>query len=962
MSGNNININDLKDVALQRIARSHDTKKKNGVLEGDEIFSFNNEIKEQNIVTNINNLQDLKNPQKLLTNKNIITVVENYSKNNKNTTLFGALIKETTIDRKERKRILLETFNIFYDAIFATTKTQSQKEELELLKNQFLNSVNEELDESWFESTISNSNINEIVNTILKYHSASSEELAGGIFDYIDNTNFSFGDTELSYLLDSIDSGNVISVAQKIKEHPANTDKESLLRILAQEYTFPFDNDEANDKKKRINTFVTQFFKATNYSESPYMDEAKKLVTSIINSFDTTSNILTGDIDLLDSLMDSILMTKPDDIANKLHTLLDENSYAVDRPDVRVLLDKINVSNVNEILKTFKSIGDKKSLLAMLDDEWNNEYKSEDYIKKIVLTQLDLSGRAQNANIKNTVLNSLEHENIEDVEALMKTILDKKQSPKTLANTLFNQLDDDEDNVNKEVVKYILNSINKDNVTNILKEFNILSNNKPLTAYLQKNSEESSINYVKQIANALIDANEKILDTEAFNSTFKLDKKTLQQYVAYNTQDIDDMSNFINAFLPTTAIMIAKTIKNIASDKQGAINDVTFKLWISKITPENVLSVIEEYKNQNNNETPINAIIEERNSNANMRQALILHILSAVITKIGEKNIDNTLIEKFTSNLEKELFSWGMASASELNAQLNQIIGNFESNEVSKTIVNRKVAFDPNNLKLTNVRANVPELSFGEKYGKYSWQYEKLKNIKTIEDVAKFTGLRVEFLEEMIEFEGYRKEKYKCSSDKLTIGIGHNFDSIKGPEKDYLYNQTLTDKEIYQIFTYDLVNTIHELIKNKKIETIHLTPGEYEALVDVCFNAPNHMKNLTEGTKLGIKYRKQNNLQDAASVLEQNTFEFNQQYSNGSIVAGLCKRRMHNVLRFMDVDTYSELEQYPNARNRIIFLLKNGAQASPIYKSFEYKNDVCKILGITSDEFNTLLNKEIKEN
>ena len=961
MSENKLIITNLKDVKLQTIARQFDTKNKNDILEDDELLAFNNELNRKGILTNITDLNIFKNKQNVLSDTNVITVVENYSKNNKETTLFGALLKNDSMSREERKRILLNSFEIFYNAILSTSKTNLQKAELEKLKSQFKILVNDELDNSWFEFTVDEDSINEIIQTMLKMHTVSSEELAGEIFDYIDNTSFSFGDKTFDYLLDSINSGNIISVMQKIKTHSNNTDKESLLRILAQEYTAPFDNEEVLDKKARISNIVIQFFQATNYYDTPYMNEVKPILNSIINSTDTGSNLLTGDIDLLDSIMDSILLNNPKDIANKLHSLIEDNSYAVDRPDVRILLDKINASNVNEILRTFSELGDKESLITILDEEWVDKYNPKDYINKIVLAQLDANGKAQDATIKNAVLSSLRNEEIKDTEKLMNIILNKKPTAKALAKVLFTELDDDADNVNKEVVKYILNNINKDNVTNILKEFNSLSNNKPLTAFLQENGTELSLNHIKHITNALIDAQEKKLNNEQFNATFKLDKEMLQKYVLDNIKNEKDITSFVNSFLPASSIIIAQTIEEIASEKTGAANDITFKLWISKITPENVINVIEEYKKMHDDETPINAIIEERKSDVNTRQALILHVLSAVISNIGEDKIDNALIENFTSRLEKELFGWGMASASTLNNLLNSMLGNSNTNEVRETIVDGKVIFDPNNLKLTNIRANVPELSFGEKYGEFSWQYEKLRNIKTLEDVAEFTGLRVEFLEEMIHFEGCRSEKYQCSSGKWTIGIGHNFHSTTGLEAEYLHRNELSDSEIYQIFTYDLTRTIHELVKNKKIETIHLTPGEYETLVDVCFNAPNFMKNLTAGTIQGIEHRKRNDLQGAAKILEQNAFELNQQYSNGVIVAGLCKRRMHNVLRFMDVDTYGELEQYPNARNRIIMLLKNGEQASPIYKMFEYKNDVCQILGITPEEFDALLNTEIKK-
>ena len=47
MSENSINISDLKDIALQAMARKYDVKTSNGKLEGEELLAFNKELKPQ---------------------------------------------------------------------------------------------------------------------------------------------------------------------------------------------------------------------------------------------------------------------------------------------------------------------------------------------------------------------------------------------------------------------------------------------------------------------------------------------------------------------------------------------------------------------------------------------------------------------------------------------------------------------------------------------------------------------------------------------------------------------------------------------------------------------------------------------------------------------------------------------------------------------------------------------------
>lgn len=948
MTDKSIRINDLKDVTLQKLAQKHDIDGDKGTLSGQEVLAFNNELKSLGIVTNISDLKVLKQPQKVISGKNVITVIENYSKNHKDTTLFGVFMKDDTFSRDERKKGLLATFEIFYNAVFSTATTNAQKAELEKLKKEFTLSVEDELQNSWFEWGVSETKVNEIVGTMLKIHTASSQELAGEIFDYIDDTSFSFGDREFSYLLDSVNEGNVISVAQKIKEHPANTGKESMLKILAQEYTAPFDEDESNDKKIRIKTFVEDYFKAAKYYDTPYMNEAKKLLNSIINSTDTGSNILTSDIEALDSLMDAVITNKPEDIASRLYTLYDNNSYALDRPDVRVLLDKINASNVQDIMLEFVQKGDKKSLLTMIDEEWVDDKNPKDHIKRIVLAQLDASGMAQNKIISGHVNNALVNEDVSDIEDLMKIVTVKNPDVELMAKTLHKQLVDDENNVNKEVVKYILNSINKDNVVELLSKFEKISGKTSLVEYLQDDGGELAQKYITQIVDKLVEVNSEQFKDEQFNITFGVLPKDIKKYVEDNIDDEEDITRLVKSFLPATPHEIVKNIKDIGADKTGAADDITFKLWVAKINSVNVDLVIDEYKKQYSDKTPINAIIEERGAEKSTRQALVLHILSSVVHKVGEDKIPPDLITKFTDKLEDELFGWGLAGASGLNTILNDILK-------IKVPEQKEIAtFNADNVKLTNVRVDVPELKLGKKVGLYSWEYEKLQHIKTLEDVAEFTGLRVEFLKEMIKFEGYKDTAYTCSSGKRTIGIGHNFHSASKNEKDYLEANSLTDTQINQIFAYDLTKAIHNLVEVKKIDTYELTSGEYEALVDLAFNAPGYMNNLTDKTLEGVRLRKEGKNLDAARVFEEATLEFNQQFSNGSIMPGLCKRRIQNVLRYMDVDNFAGLTSYPNARKRVIVLALNGYKHSSFLRQADYQKDVCEMLNITPEEFMSL--------
>ena len=526
-------------------------------------------------------------------------------------------------------------------------------------------------------------------------------------------------------------------------------------------------------------------------------------------------------------------------------------------------------------------------------------------------------------------------------------VIGKNKNTDFMSKTLFNELSDDTDNFDKEAVRYLLDGINKDNVVKFMESFNKLSKGKPLTQYLQEKGGVAAQEYILSITDNLLAANEKKFAGEDFNTTFGVLNSDIQKYIRDNITDEEDLTRVVNSMLKATPADIAKNIEDIASDKYGAAEDISFKLWVSKIDSSNAREVINEYKKQFDGNTPVNAIIEERSADVSTRQSQILHVLSSLVAQLGEDKVNPGNIADFNSRLEKELFGFGLASADKLNKLLAT---------VSAGIPERGTASGNNAgfTTLTNVRANVPEISLGEKYGNFSWQYSNLKDIKSLADIAELTGLSLDYLNEMKITEGVRPTAYKCSSNKRTIGIGHNFHNSKGEESQYLSNTTLSESEMYQILAYDLVKAINKLQNNRNIDTSKLTQGQFEALVDVSFNAPGYMKTLSEKTNAALAIRENGGDPNAQKAFDEAAYEFNQQLSNSKIAAGLCKRRIRNVLRYCGVENYHELPADSNAKKRITILALNGYNASSLLKKGIYTDEVCKILGITQEEFNAL--------
>lgn len=951
MSGQDgLRISDIKDKNLQQLAKTFDKGGKKGVLEGQELINFNkakSNYKPANIGVKINDLKTLINPQKVLDETNILAAIENYEKENNGKTLLGDFLKNDEISREQRKSGAIKTFEILYNKVLTGAKTEFQKQELLALKERFNKVVTEEMDDSWFEWGISTSEADEIVAQIQKVYTETSEELAHEIYDHADDNNFSYADKDFKYLLNSINAGNAIAVAQKVKNYKNNEGNESLLRVLAQEYTMPFSDEQKAEKKAQMKNFVNSYFQAAGYKDTPYMKEAQTLLDKIINSSDTGNNLLTSDLAKLDSLMEVVLIKQPKDIGKTLYTLIEDNSFAFSRTDVKVLMEKINSSNVNEVLNEFQQNPDKKTLLTLIDEEWGDDELRKSYINKVVKAQLDASGLAQNKAVSEHVNASLKNEAVEDTELLM-SVLGKNKNIDVMSKQLFNALSEDEENLDKEAVRYLLDGIDKNNVVKFMTSFNELSKGKPITEYLQENGDATAQEYILSITDSLLEVNAAKFENEEFNSTFGVLKTDVKNYIRKNISDKEDVSRVVNSFLPASSTDIAKNIEDIASDKNGAPDDISFKLWVSKIDKTNAREVIKAYQETYDGHTPINAIIEEYTSGVGERQSQVLHVLSSLVNEIGADKVNPGNIADFNNRLEKELFGFGPASATKLNKLLAA---------VSAGIPEKGRQIDNNNIEiadLDNIRPGINELSLGKKYGNFSWQYSNLKNIKSLDDIAELTGLSIDYLKEMKITEGVRETAYKCSSGKRTIGIGHNFHNTKGEERKYLDNATLSESEMYQILAYDLIKAISKLKNNRNIDTSKLTQGQFEALVDVSFNAPGFMKTLAEKTNTALVIQESDSASKAEKAFDEAAYEFNQQLSNSKISAGLCKRRLRNVLRYCGVNSFKELPADSEARKRAIILAKNGYNASSILKKTKYTEDICKILGITEEEFNAL--------
>ena len=90
---------------------------------------------------------------------------------------------------------------------------------------------------------------------------------------------------------------------------------------------------------------------------------------------------------------------------------------------------------------------------------------------------------------------------------------------------------------------------------------------------------------------------------------------------------------------------------------------------------------------------------------------------------------------------------------------------------------------------------------------------------------------RERLAKDITRWEGVRYEKYKCSSNLWTIGVGH---MIRDNEQELLNREKpLNNEEVLAIFDKDLSNAIEDT--KKYIDPSSVEPEAFEVCVHLCF-------------------------------------------------------------------------------------------------------------------------------
>ena len=183
---------------------------------------------------------------------------------------------------------------------------------------------------------------------------------------------------------------------------------------------------------------------------------------------------------------------------------------------------------------------------------------------------------------------------------------------------------------------------------------------------------------------------------------------------------------------------------------------------------------------------------------------------------------------------------------------------------------------------------------------------QKIKSVSKKSDVSKVTGISQEFINKLIEFEGVKRELSEDPISRPIVGIGH--DLACRPKKELqkyrklkARGYKLSDKDMYQLLTKDILEAQNGLKKTFGANYNKLTQAQKEALIDLIFNTGvstfRESKKLIGHINEGFKH-KGKNPKKADACFYNAAMEFDHRVAGGEVLPGLCKRRINDMMIF----------------------------------------------------------------
>lgn len=155
-------------------------------------------------------------------------------------------------------------------------------------------------------------------------------------------------------------------------------------------------------------------------------------------------------------------------------------------------------------------------------------------------------------------------------------------------------------------------------------------------------------------------------------------------------------------------------------------------------------------------------------------------------------------------------------------------------------------------------------------------------------EVAKATGLSIDFVKSVIKKEDLRTEEYTVNGVR-TIGVGHNTDADPDYAKAHAAHKTVTisKEKVYDTLAKDLITAKDSL--SSWTNKAPLNTGQKEALLDVLFNVKQ--TTLKKSTLLKMLQ----NWKIKPSNIDEAVAHFKFVFVGKNVNTGLCQRRLQNM-------------------------------------------------------------------
>lgn len=248
-------------------------------------------------------------------------------------------------------------------------------------------------------------------------------------------------------------------------------------------------------------------------------------------------------------------------------------------------------------------------------------------------------------------------------------------------------------------------------------------------------------------------------------------------------------------------------------------------------------------------------------------------------------------------------------------------------------ISNNKIQYNKD-IKRNNYSTSSINNIFPDNADKSSDKPKSVLDVKTEQDVADLTGIDKSLLDKIIEFEGFKLEKYK-DGKAYSIGIGHNITK----DTNYTYGNKITEEQVYKLFAKDLIKVKNDI--KECIGDTELSKEQNEALIELFFNVG--IENI-QGKNL-INLIKNKKFDDASA-------EFNFVCTGGVANPSLCIRRMFDIEKF---STGNHSPQSVNEMKKIMEkgenFFKNPKKANNLTDKNYYIDETKKLLNQAQEEF-----------